>query len=256
MGGYFYIIEPKNIMKYQLHPAYPHLQPLIDHIETHFQSASQILHAERNEIRVVVFADEDYVIKSFKIPNMINRFAYRYLRASKAKRSYDYSLKLGAERCPQPVAYIEQFQQGLLAHSYYISRHFNYDFTIRPLLDEVEFVDRIEILKKFAEFTYQLHQKGILHRDYSPGNILIKKQSDAYEFKIIDVNRMQFKTLSLQDRLANFARLMVDDATMKIMLVHYAQLMGKPQDEILNAAINYRDQFARQRKLKNKLRGR
>ena len=243
-------------MKYQLHPAYPHLQPLIDNIEAHFQSASQILHAERNEIRVVAFAGEDYVIKSFKIPNVINRFAYRYLRASKAKRSYDYSLKLGAELCPQPVAYIEQFQQGLLARSYYISRHFNYDFTIRPLLDDAEFADRSEILQKFAEFTYQLHQKGILHRDYSPGNILIKKQGDAYEFKIIDVNRMQFKSLNLQDKLSNFARLMVDDATMKIMLDRYAELMNKSQNEILNTAINYRDQFARRRELKNKLRGR
>ncbi len=243
-------------MKYQLHPDYPHLQPLIDNIETHFQSASQILHAERNEIRVVEFAGEDYVIKSFKIPNIINRFAYRYLRASKAKRSYEYSLKLGAELCPQAVAYIEQFQHGLLARSYYISRHFNYDFTIRPLLDDAEFAGRSEILQKFAEFTYQLHQKDILHRDYSPGNILIKKQADAYVFKIIDVNRMQFKSLNLQDRLTNFARLMVDDSTMKIMLDCYAELMDKPPNEILSAAINYRDQFARRRELKNKLRGR
>ncbi|HFC92646.1 MAG TPA: hypothetical protein ENJ51_07520 [Leucothrix mucor] len=243
-------------MKYQLHPDYLHLQPLIDTIEPHFQSASHILHAARNELRVVAFSGEDYVIKSFKIPNTINRFAYRYLRASKAKRSYDYSLTLGVELCPQPIAYIEQFQHGLLARSYYISRHFNYDFTIRPLLDDAEFADRGVILQTFAEFTYQLHQKGILHRDYSPGNILIKKQADGYEFKIIDVNRMQFKRLNLQDRLTNFARLMVDDSTMKIILDRYAELMNKPLNEILNAATHYRDQFARRRELKNKLRGR
>jgi serine/threonine protein kinase len=243
-------------MKYQLHPEYLHLHPFIEQLETHFQQASQVLHAERNEIRVVRFADQDYVVKSFKIPNIINRFAYRYLRDSKARRSYCYSLKLGIAVCPQPIAYIEQFQHGLLAGSYYISRYFKYDFTIRPLLDDKSFANRSVVLQQFTEFTYQLHQNGILHRDYSPGNILIKQQHDRTVFKIIDVNRMQFKTLSLKERLTNFARLMVDDATMKVMLNRYAQLMEVPQAPLLLTAIAYRDQFTRRRKLKNTLRGR
>jgi serine/threonine protein kinase len=243
-------------MKYQLHSAYPHLKPLIESIEMHFQDSSQVLHAERNEIRIVTFAGADYVIKSFKIPNIINRFAYRYLRSSKARRSYDYSLKLGADICPQAMAYIEQFQYSLLARSYYISDYFNYDFTIRPLLIDANFANRQQILQQFAEFTYSLHQANVLHRDYSPGNILIKKQRDNYEFKIIDVNRMQFRALNLEDRLTNFARLMVDDATMEILLKRYAQLINKPQNEILNVAIQYRDQFVQRREFKNKLRGR
>ena len=243
-------------MKYQLHPKYAHCQPLIDHIEVHFQQATQILHAERNEIRIVKFADKDYVVKSFRIPHLINRFAYHYLRASKAKRSYQYSLKLGMEICPEPVAYIEQFHQGLLARSYFISRHFNYDFTIRPLLDDARFENRSEILRQFATFTHHLHQRGILHRDYSPGNILIKQQGKQYNFKIIDVNRMQFKSLNLKERLSNFTRLMVDDSTMEIILNCYAKLINKPSKEILAMGIGYRDQFTSRRKLKNKLRGR
>ena len=243
-------------MKYQIHSSYQHCQPLINNIETYFYNASDILHAERNEIRIVQFLDEDYVVKSFRIPNIINRFAYRYLRPSKAERSYEYSLLLGAEICPEPVAYIEAFQYGLLAHSYFISRHFNYDFTIRPVLDDRGFDDRSKILQEFTTFTYHLHQRGILHRDYSPGNILIKQQESGYEFKIIDVNRMQFKDLNLEDRLTNFARLMVDDATMKIMLDRYADIINKPPNEILAMAIGYRDQFTRRRELKNKLRGR
>ena len=244
------------LMKYQLHPTYQHLLPLVNYIEDYFQNATEVLHAERNEIRSVKFNDEDYVIKSFKIPNIINRFAYSYLRASKAKRSYQYSLKLGEATCPDPVAYIEEFQSGGLSRSYFISRHFHYDFTIRPLLDDDGFDNRTEILQKFAEFTYGLHQRGILHRDYSPGNILIKKHLDHYQFNIIDVNRMQFKTLTLQDRLTNFARLMVDDATMKVILDRYAEIINKSEREILAKALEYRDQFAHRRRLKNKLRGR
>jgi serine/threonine protein kinase len=243
-------------MKYQLHPPYLHLHSLIDHIEEHFQRASEVLHAERNEIRVVEFEGEEYVVKSFKIPNLINRFAYRYLRASKAKRSYDYSLLLGVEFCPEPVAYIEHFQYGLLARSYYISHYFRYDFTIRPILNTIEFDNRRIILQKFAEFTYQLHQRGILHHDYSPGNILIKKQQNNYVFKVIDVNRMQFRHLNLDDRLSNFSRLSIDNDTMKTIVYRYAQLLENTQDEVFNKAINSRNQFLRQRKLKNTLRGR
>ena len=243
-------------MNYQLHASYLYLQPLVDNIETHFQDATHILHIARNDIRVVTFAGEAYVIKSFNIPNSINRFAYRFLRDSKAKRSYNYSLTLGDDICPAPVAYIEHFQHGLLAQSYYISRYFDYDFTLRPLLDEVAFENRQGILQHFAAFTYQLHQNGILHRDYSPGNILIKKQEKGYQFKIIDVNRMHFKRLNLNDRLTNFARLMTDDATLKTIVYHYAQLINKPANELFALAIKYRDQFASRRKLKNTLRGR
>ncbi len=243
-------------MKYRLHPDYTHLQHLIDHIEEHFQDSSHILHAARNEIRVVECAGEDYVVKSFKVPNIINRFAYRYIRPSKAKRSYEYSLKLGSDTCPEPVAYIEQFHQGGLSRSYYISRYFKYDFTIRPILRDELFENRTQLLQKFSEFSYDLHQRGILHRDFSPGNILIKKQGEGYLFKVVDINRMQFRSLNLKDRLTNFVRLTQDDATMKIILDRYAQLMNKPQGELLTIAIGYRDKYARRRDLKNKLRGR
>lgn len=244
-------------MKYEIQPDYQHVKPLITNIEAAFQQSSQVLHAERNEIRVVSFEGESYVVKSFKVPNAVNRFAYRYLRPSKAKRSYDYSLNLGNELCPEAVAYIEEYKNTLLTKSYYISRHFEYDFTIRPVILETDFPQRIEILQKFVEFTHLLHQKNILHRDYSPGNILLKKQDkQSYTFKIIDVNRMQFKTLSLKERLYNFARLMVDNDTMQILMAHYAKLTGKLESELFKTAISYRDQLIQKQKLKNKLRGR
>ena len=244
-------------MKYQLHEDYQQLSPLIENIEAAFQQSTRILHAERNEIRLVSFDDTDYVVKSFKVPNAVNRFAYRYLRASKAQRSYDYSRRLGADVCPEAVAYIEQYKNTLLTKSYFISRHFAYDYSIRPVILEKDFEQRTAILQEFVEFTHQLHQQNILHRDYSPGNILLKKQTDGrHLFKIIDVNRMQFKTLSLKERLYSFARLMVDNDTMKILIDHYSPLIQKPKDELLDIAIGYRESLISKKALKNKLRGR
>jgi len=243
-------------MKAVINPDYQLLKPLVEDVEKHFQASCKVLHNERNKIKVVNFNNEDYVIKAFKVPNIINRIAYRYFRASKAKRSYEYSLKVGAELCPEAIAYIEETHFLLLSKSYYISKCFNYDFEIRPVLKDKNFDNRTKILEEFADFTYLLHEKNILHRDYSPGNILIKKVETAYQFKIVDVNRMQFKKLTQQDRLTNFARLMVDDETMEIILRQYAKCLKKPADEIVRLANQYRDQFAEKRAFKNKLRGR
>ncbi len=246
----------KKPMKTVLNPKYPELKPLAEHIERHFQGSSQILHKKRNEIRVVTFAGKKYVVKAFRKPNLLNRFVYRYFRQSKAQRSYRYSLKIGEQYCPEAIACIEEQKYFQLFKSYYISRHFDADFEIRAVLTDRQFKNRTLILQKFAEFSYELHEKGILHRDYSPGNILIKQHPENYQFKIVDVNRMQFKTLSLTDRLGNFVRLAKDDETMAIIIRQYASCINQPFDEMFAIARQLRARYVEKRALKNKLRGR
>lgn len=246
-------------MQITLNPNYPELKPLAEHIERHFQGSSTILHKQRNEIRVVVFAGKSYVVKAFRKPNFINRFVYRYFRPSKAKRSYEYSLKIGKDLCPEAIAYIEEHNTLQLFKSYYISRHFDYDFEIRAVLNDKAFKNREQILQEFAEFTYQLHQQNILHRDYSPGNILIKKSIEnkkSHSFKIVDINRMQFKALSLEERLGNFVRLAKDDETMKIIVENYATCIEKSAEDMFIIAKKLRTAYVEKRALKNKLRGR
>ena len=245
-------------MIYEINPKYMSLIPLVENIESYFQDSSHVLYDKRNVIRVVNYDNEDFVVKAFRIPNAVNRFAYRYLRPSKAKRSYQYSLKIGAELAPEPIAYIEQSNNMLLSKSYYISRHFDYDHTIHEVLINKEIEDRVQILTAFADFTFNLHEQKILHHDYSHGNILIKildsKESD-YEIKIIDVNRMEFKTLDLKARLDNFARIKADDDDMAIIISQYAKRLSKPVEPLLKDAKFYRDDFYHKRALKHKLRG-
>ncbi len=245
-------------MKVVINSKYQSLAVFIENIESYFESSEDILYDQRNLIKGVSYQGQDYVVKKFKIPNVINRIVYRYFRPSKAKRSYDYSLKIGEGICPEPIAYIEDRVRGLLGKSYYISRRYSYDFTIRPVLldNNFEKVLRDQVLTSFADFTFSLHEKGILHRDYSYGNILIKHQQGQFEFNIIDVNRMQFRMLSLNDRLENFARLSADDDAMQVIMTRYAKLVNKPVNQLLPVANAFRDEFMRKRKLKKKLRGR
>ena len=243
-------------MKTVINPTYAVLKPFIDDIEEHFNASSDILHDERNQIRVVTYQNENFVVKAFRKPNIINRVAYRYFRASKAKRSYEYSLRIGKQYSPEPIAYLENRAGGLLGKSFYIARQFDYDFTIRPVLNDKGFQDRERILEEFAVFTYALHQQQILHRDFSPGNILIKKVGNSYQFNIVDVNRMQFRSLDIEERLTNFARLMVDDETLDIIIGRYAKCIKYSIENAQHEARLYRDKFTQKRVLKNKLRGR
>jgi len=156
---------------------------------------------------------------------------------------------------PEPIGYIEFKKFGLLFESYFVSKEFEYDFTIRePLLDK-NFEHRDEIFEQFSRFTYGLHEQGILHLDYSPGNILIKKENSAYTFKIVDINRMQFKTLLLEDKLKNFSQLWAKDDDLKIMIKSYAKLIGEDEDECITQALYYSQKNKDIKNFKKRLKG-
>jgi tRNA A-37 threonylcarbamoyl transferase component Bud32 len=114
------------------------------------------------------------------------------------------------------------FKAGLLSESYYIStysdgllmRKFNF---ITKLTEE-----DVDILKAFARFTARLHEKEIYHQDYSPGNILYKKTGEAILFDLVDVNRVQFKKVTVKMADKAFHRLEFSDEIFKIITEEYA----------------------------------
>ena len=66
---------------------------------------------QRNIIKLFDLNDKTINIKSFKIPNLINKVAYKYFRKSKARRSFEYATILLDKGIgtPQPFAYLENF---------------------------------------------------------------------------------------------------------------------------------------------------
>ena len=207
-------------------------------IRDYFNSSLNSIHKARNEIKIVEFEDEELVIKAFKIPNIINKIVYSFFRDSKAKKSYENSIKI-INFVPKPIGYIEFFKFGLLNDSYFVSENFKYDLTIREPLLDINYPNKEDIFKQFAKFTFDLHQNNILHLDYSPGNILIKKDEDNYIFKVVDINRMQFRTLSLDERLKNFAKLWAKDEDLKIIIKEYAKLIDEDEQKCIDIALKY-----------------
>lgn len=241
-------------MTYQINDNHREFNNFIVNIRNFFQNSSNSIHKARNEIKVIEHENQALVVKSFKIPHLLNKIIYTFFRSSKAEKSYEYSLKI-APFTPAPIAYISFKKFGLIEDSYFISEHFDYDFTIRePLLNDV-FEDKEKILKAFAKFTHALHEEGILHLDYSPGNILIKKENNDYTFKVVDINRMQFKTLTLDERLKNFSMLWAKDRDMKVIATEYAQLSHEDASYCVQKAIVYSQKLKDFKNMKKRLKG-
>lgn len=232
----------------------PKYTPLLQNITSFFEASSQSVHKARNELKVIDFENEKLLVKSFKIPHFINKIAYTFFRDSKAKKSYYNTLRLG-QFAPEAIGYLEMKKHGLLERSYFVSARFAYDFTIRePLLDS-HFPDREKIFRAFALFTAQLHEAGIEHLDYSPGNILIKATDDGYIFKIVDVNRMKFKNLTTRERLQNFSKLWAKDADLKIMIDAYADATSLNREEAWEIARKASQQHKDRKNFKKRLKG-
>ena len=207
-------------------------------IKDYFINSDESIHKARNEIKIINYKNARFAVKAFKIPNIVNKIAYSYFRDSKAKKSYENSVQI-IDFVPKPISYIENYKFGLLMDSYFISESFDYDFTIREPLLETEYIDKEKIFKAFAKFTFDLHEKGIYHLDYSPGNILIKKVEDEYIFKIVDINRMQFKALSKEERLLNFSKLWAKDEDLKIIIEEYAMLLNYNKLDSIKDGLKY-----------------
>ncbi len=117
----------------------------------------------------------------------------------------------------------------------------------------------LAILRAFTKFTYTMHEAGVLHHDHNASNTLVNKASSNYQFAIIDINRMQFKSLRRQERLQNFVRLSDDLCVMKTIASVYAECINispaRCYDEIMTLKRRHWRRIAAKRKFK-KLIGR
>ena len=202
-----------------------------------FHTKGALLFQHRNIIKTMDINDITLNVKSFRIPHIINRFAYKYIRQSKAKRSYKYAeklLSLGIST-PQPVAYIENSNLLGLTESYYISLQSNCDYVFKDLLSK-NICEIEDILIEFTRFTYKMHSKGVFFIDHSPGNTLISKTDNGYDFCLVDLNRTKFynKEISLDLGIKNFYRLGSTPEMVEVMAKEYALLRGADEEYVLN----------------------
>lgn len=75
-----------------------------------------------------------------------------------------------------------------------------------------------------AEYCVHMHEEGVLHLDFSPGNVLWEKDSEGYHFSIVDINRMYFGKVSMEQGCRSFARLWGPKRFLQLLVRGYARL--------------------------------
>ncbi len=243
-----------------IHPSKKELKPEVSNAIKNFDTHTQVLgQGDRNVIKIVAIEGKEYTIKSFKVPNLINQVAYRFFRKSKAERSYLYANKLIASgiKTPFPIAYQNNTTSLFFKNSYYVSELITCDLTYRELVTEPDYPEHEKILRAFTRFTYELHEKGILFLDHSPGNTLIVKNGTDYDFYLVDLNRMKFGSLDLKTRIQNFSRLTPKKEMVAIMANEYAKLTQEDESSIFNKmwanTAAFQEKFHKKRALKRKI---
>lgn len=232
-----------------INPTYESLREWIETIPDRFVQEGKVIYDARNQIRLITAPDgTELCVKRFHTPHGFNRWIYTHLREPKAERAYRNALRLTEQGIgtPEPIACLMDIRHGLLYESYLITRSSRltrnfYEFRHHPLAGHEG------IVRSFAQWTAAMHEKGILHKDYSPGNILFDILPDgSVAFEIVDINRMRFDhAVGMRCACRNFCRLWGKEDFFLLLAQEYAHARGWDEQRCIRFTLRYWRRFWR-----------
>lgn len=246
-------------MGQHIHQNYQSLHSELDSSIEHFEELGTIIQKSRNTIKKITVTDKVLNVKSYKVPNAFNKLAYRYIRKSKARRSFEYAEKLLSIgiNTPAPVAYYEEFGLSGLKKSYYICEQLDDAFTLREFLEQPQCCDQKTVMEQFVAFSFDLHHKGVEFLDNTTGNTLIRSIGNGkYEFYLVDINRMKFHSspMHFSSRMKNLSLLSNNRKIMHTISKQYAAVYKKSEDEIFKTMLCFSNLYQKRRDLKRSMK--
>ena len=149
---------------------------------------------DRNIIKLFELDGKTINIKSFKIPHLVNKIAYKYFRKSKARRSYKYATIL----LEKGIEFLDHSPGNTLIKK---NLEGNYDFFLVDL-NRMNFHDSMDFdsrMKNLSHLTPKKEMIAVMSNEYSK---LYPAQSEAEIFE-----KMWFYTNDFQERFAKKRRL-------------------------------------------------
>lgn len=217
----------RNI-RIEINPAYSQSEAFIRQLPLSFQEG-KLIYQGRNEVRLFEETGRTFVVKRYKRLYLHQRFFYTFFGQSKARRAFDYAIRLRAlgVDTPDPVAYIEENGScGLFSIGYFVSGYVT-DGNLK-YLEQTPSAVRREIVSGFASLLAGLHRMGFLHGDLNLSNILCRREVDgSYHFCLIDINRSTWgDRFSRSQCLNNLMRITHDRILLVEIVEAYASERG------------------------------
>lgn len=151
----------------------------------------------------------DVVVKAFRSSGF--RKIRTLVVSSKAAKAWRGAAACLVRRVPTPLplAYLERREHGLVVESYFLSAWVADAREVRDLLRAAPPEDLSRLLMALARFLVFAHNQGILHRDLSDGNLLVRSsRPGVYDLFLIDTNRIRLLSkIPILSRVRNLVRL-------------------------------------------------
>lgn len=217
-------------MKVVVNPKYATLTEFMKGVIKRSYTPGEVYRASRNTVEEVQVGGYRLVVKRFKKPVVFNRWVYTFIRPTKAKRSYNYSLKLldMGFTVPEPVGYVEEKKGGLFHTGVYVSLYTDYKAVAEFNNPALRTLDNAVLLASFvrnlAAFAAKLHSKGVLHGDFNSSNILYKIEDRKWKFALIDLNRAKFGIKSWRKFAKDIGNLSLDYELIAMVIKEYATI--------------------------------
>ncbi len=224
-----FIIPQRNIFK--VSNVFYELSSFVENLPQIFDDEGEVIYSGRNILKKFIINGYSIVVKSYCAPVWINRFVYRFFRKTKAQRSFEYAgllrnLGIGS---PAPIGYYVE-QKGLfIGRTYFACLESALRNEYRDM-SKKKFENEDLILKAVADVTAKLHENGILHTDYSTGNILFDEVDGQIAVEIIDLNRIRFRKVNIYRGCRNFDRLPGTQHMLKVLSDEYAEKRNFDKD--------------------------
>ena len=90
-------------------------------------------------------------------------------------------------------------------------------------------------------FLLPILTSGNFSLDLITGNILSYKEQETFRFTLVDINRMQFKKITVRDAVKNFSRLAISREALSCVTREYARIRGLDEDSFARQANQYSD---------------
>jgi len=190
--------------------------------------SARILLDTRNRVGIVSLPrssgkTEDVVVKEFR-PRGVDRLKTLFL-PSKAKRSWLGALGLIRKglSTPKPIAFLDKNAGFFKNRSYFLAAEVKNVIEVRYLFRRLSGDDLFCLLDSLARHLSRCHERGVLHRDLSDGNILVRQSfDDKFEFLLVDTNRVRFKKrIGRFVRFKNLIRLGIPAESRRFFLERY-----------------------------------
>jgi hypothetical protein len=163
-----------------------------------------------------------------------------YFKPSKAQKSWNSSSQLMRKEigASKPIAFFEHKHNKSFDQNIYISEAIDHIGSVRDMFTHFSYggmdfkgVAKEQAYLQLSSFLLHMHARGVLFRDLSGGNVLIKKASQGFDFVLIDTNRAHFSnySLPLNQRISDLVRICnkLDWDNRTIFMKLYLAALGK-----------------------------